>query len=114
MNGEIANMLHNNLANALVEAGIIKEDVVAGNPDGWMMQHGWVKIHGTQILFEGYIMEQYGLGRNIPLTTEQKNKLEEYGQRTGGLLYLGFKKNRMTAPKIAWLSDEELAAAFDF
>lgn len=114
LNGEIANMLHNNLAQALLEAGIIQDNVVDGNPDGWMMEHGWVKIHGRQILFEGYMREQYGFGRNIPLTAEQKEKLETYGQHMGGWLQFGFKNTMITAARIGLCSDEYFEKAFAF
>jgi len=61
LNGEIANMLHTQIADALQEKGMIpmydndeeQELDIKTNPDAWLEQHGWVKIHGNNVHFAG-------------------------------------------------------------
>ena len=75
LNGEIANMLHNQIADALQEAGIIPEAEV--NPDSWLEQAGWVKIHGNNINFAGCLNDKIGL-KNVQMTAIQIKKIYEY------------------------------------
>jgi len=61
LNGEIANMLHNQIADALQEKGIVpmyendeeKKLNIKLNPDSWLEQQGWVKIHENNVQFAG-------------------------------------------------------------
>ena len=61
LNGEIANMLHQQIADALLLAEIImEEEDTVGNPDAWLERTGWVKIHGNQINFAGCLNTRLG------------------------------------------------------
>ena len=81
LNGEIANMLHNQIADALQEAGVIpseKDEYGTDiNPDAWMEQSGWVKIHGNNINFAGCINDKIGK-KNVNMTPIQIKKIYEY------------------------------------
>jgi hypothetical protein len=85
LNGEIANMLHNQIADALQEKGLIpmydddreKELDIKTNPDAWLEQHGWVKIHGNNVQFAGNLNKQ--LGKPIVhLTDKQIEIIRDY------------------------------------
>ena len=76
LNGEIANMLHNQIADALKEQGIVLNDEDS-NPDAWLEQHGWVKIHGNNINFAGCCNVRIGK-QNVDLTPMQIKKIYEY------------------------------------
>lgn len=93
LNGEISHMLHNQIADALYNSGIIplaKKNEI--NPEQWLDENGWVKIHGNWILYEGY------LHNNIPLSKEQINIIYKYGQMChNGMLRLGIKQEYVSA-----------------
>jgi len=78
LNGEIANMLHNQIADALQEKGLIpmyaneqdeKLDIKI-NPDVWLEEKGWVKIHGNHV--------QMGSDKALRMTKEQKEIVTKY------------------------------------
>jgi len=85
LNGEIANMLHNQIGNALQEQGIVpmyetdqdKKLDIKVNPDAWLEQHGWVKIHGNWILYGGMFNEKINK-ENVPITNVQKDIIADY------------------------------------
>lgn len=93
LNGEIANMLHNQIADALYEKGIVPEgEENKVNPDNWLHGEGWVKIHKENILFEANINEKIGRGPNRFMTDVQINKIKNYCQvHHGGLIKLMFQ-----------------------
>lgn len=108
LNGEISNMLHIQIADALSSAGVIPigDKSSSGevtnnrmNPDAWLEQNGWVKIHGNWILFDGW--NQYKLDKqNIAITQQQKDKIYEYGQICcDGVLQLGYTKESISAAR---------------
>lgn len=107
LNGDIANMLHNQIADALVVAGIIpigspeNGEAVDNrkNPDVWLEQHGWVKIHGNWILYDGW--NQHRLCKqNIPITQQQKDQISKYGKLCcNGILQLGYSKDPISAAR---------------
>lgn len=111
LNGEIANMLHNQLADMLLEAGYIPEDY-EGNPDGWLTQNGWVRVHNNWVLYDGYSNKKYGIGEDIPLTKEQKHTLYLRGQYMGGYLELGIKKHRVSAVMFEQIQDVQFRMKF--
>lgn len=98
LNGEMANMLHNNLADALVTKGIIRvegDELYKTNPDVWLEDNGWVKIHGDWILYQGYNKTPI-----IPLTKEQVEAIYKYGQVChNGMLKLGYSMMNVSAAK---------------
>jgi hypothetical protein len=82
LNGEIANMLHITIADALQDKGIIpkKPDDEVGaelNAFEWLETHGWVKIHGNNIHFDGCNNFQKGK-HNVDLTDKQITVIRDY------------------------------------
>lgn len=83
LRGEIANMLHNQIADALQEKGIIPktEKTEFGdrevNPDSWLEQQGWVKIHGNNIQFAGNLNNKLGK-ENVLMTEKQIEIIRDY------------------------------------
>jgi hypothetical protein len=101
LDGDIANMLHSQLASALLESGIIEEtdEMDKGNPDNILGRKGWVKVHGNWVLYEGY--ERVSLGeKEVPITDEQIHALYVYGQHMNGWLEFGFQRHRVSAVTI--------------
>ena len=101
LNGTIANMLHNQIADALLDAGIINidGDNIIRNPDIWLEQNGWVKIHGNWILFDGWNLCNLKK-ENIAMTEKQKDAIYKYGQTCcDGLLKLGYSQETISAAR---------------
>lgn len=89
LNGEIANMLHNQIADALHEQGIIPTVEADGtNYDNWLHAQGWVKIHGNNILFEGNLNKRARRGPNVYMTPTQVQIIYKYIQ----MLHRGMMK----------------------
>ena len=116
LNGTIANLLHNQIADALVDCGVVIPDgTYEGNPDGYMARHGWIKIHGDHVLYEGYMNKLHLSKPNIPMTKEQIRQLHTYAQHCNPpVLYFGFKKNVVTGARIELLDDYQLEKLFAF
>jgi len=58
LRGEISNMLHIQIADALQEKGIVPskpegEVGVELNAMEWLETHGWIKIHGNNVHYDG-------------------------------------------------------------
>ena len=105
LNGEIANMLHNQIGVALQEKGIIptwdeentEELGMELNPDSWLEQQGWVKIHGNNIQFAGCLNSKLGLS-NVHMTTKQKNLIYKYIMNChGGVVRAGWRLEKVSA-----------------
>jgi hypothetical protein len=79
LNGEIANMLHTNIADALQEAGIIPDEDALGfdSPDAWLEQNGWCRIHGNNVQFAGNLNEKIDK-ENVHMTDDQREITAEY------------------------------------
>jgi len=85
LNGEIANMLHIQIADALQEKGLIpmydndrdKEIDIKVNPDSWLEQQGWVKIHGNNVHFAGNLNKQMGTPI-VHITEKQIEIIRDY------------------------------------
>jgi len=117
LNGEIANMLHNQIADALQEAGIVpkKPDEEIGaeiNPDAWLEQAGWVKIHGNNINFAG--CENIKIGkRNIDMTDAQIKKIYEYCAIChGGKVKAGWRLEFVSAIMFKDMAENNLPALY--
>jgi len=96
LNGEIANMLHNQIADALKEQGIVLNDEDS-NPDAWLEQHGWVKIHGNNINFAGCCNVRIGK-QNVDLTPMQIKKIYEYCALChNGIVKAGWRLEQISA-----------------
>jgi hypothetical protein len=115
LNGEIANMLHNNIATALYEAKIIpNNEDNEGNPDMWLNNNGWVRQHNDWILFEGYYNERLDKD-NVPMTEKQIKALYEFGQFCcGGSLKFGIQKQQISAVMFQDIEPLMLKKLFSF
>jgi hypothetical protein len=112
LNGEIANMLHLNIADKLQEMGIIPEDCLT--KDSWLEENGWVKIHKDWILYGGWFNDKLDKP-NVPMTEIQRKKIYEYGQLCHrGLLKFGFRMERISAARFQMTEDLMLKKLFDF
>lgn len=106
LNGEIANMLHNQIADSLVEAGIIPEDEASA--DAWLEQQGWVKIHDNNINYGGCLNHHIGL-ENVHINEEQVLIIANYIKEChNGLMRLGWKLQRVTATMFVALFKSDL------
>ena len=82
MNGEIANMLHIQIADALQDKGIVPskpegEVGVELNAFEWLETHGWIKIHENNIHFDGCNNFQKSK-KNVDLTDKQITVIRDY------------------------------------
>lgn len=90
LNGSVGNMLHLNIAERLLASKKIPVKEMR-NPDRWLEENGWVKVHHNWILFFGSF---YG----NTLTDIQIEKLYRYGQVCHrGVLHLGTAQTQITA-----------------
>lgn len=90
LNGSTGNMLHLNIAERLLASKKIPVKEMR-NPDRWLEENGWVKVHHDWILFSGSF---YGK----TLTEAQIDKLYRYGQACcKGVLLLGTSQEPITA-----------------
>jgi len=104
LNGEISNMIHIQIAEALQDKGIVPskpddEEGVEINPDSWLEEHGWVKIHQDSINFGGCLNYKFGK-KNINITNVQAKMIYEYiSIYYNGIVVLGWKRQRVSATK---------------
>lgn len=99
LNGEIANMLHLQIADALQEIGVIpnNEDIVC--KDAWLEQKGWVKIHDNNINFAGNLNSRIGL-KNVNMTQIQVDMIYNYIQTHHNcIMRCGWKLEKISAAK---------------
>lgn len=93
LNGGVENLLHLNIAERLLASKKIPVKEMR-NPDRWLEENGWVKVHHDWILFSGSL---YGK----TLTEAQIDKLYRYGQaRCKGVLLLGTSQEPITAVRL--------------
>lgn len=93
LNGSVGNMLHLNIAERLLASKKIPVKEMR-NPDRWLEENGWVKIHHDWILFSGSF---YGK----TLTEIQIDKLYHYGNVCHkGVLLLGTSQEPITATRL--------------
>lgn len=90
LNGSTGNLLHLNIAERLLASKKIPVKEMR-NPDRWLEENGWVKVHHNWILF-------YGSFYGKTLTEAQIEKLYRYGQVCHrGVLRLGTAQTQITA-----------------
>lgn len=90
LNGGAGNLLHLNIAERLLASKKIPVKEMR-NPDRWLEENGWVKVHHNWILF-------YGSFYGKTLTEAQIEKLYRYGQVCHrGVLRLGIAQTQITA-----------------
>lgn len=93
LNGSTSNMLHLNIAERLLASKKIPVKELR-NPDRWLEENGWVKIHHDWILFAGPFFGK-------TLTDIQIEKLYRYGQVCHrGVLRLGVSRTQITAARL--------------
>lgn len=93
LNGSVGNMLHLNIAERLLASKKIPVKEMR-NPDRWLEENGWVKIHHDWILFSGPFFGK-------TLTDVQIEKLYRYGQVCHrGVLRLGVSQVQITAARL--------------
>lgn len=93
LNGGAGNSLHLNIAERLLASKKIPVKEMR-NPDRWLEENGWVKVHHNWILFFGSF---YG----NTLTDIQIEKLYRYGQVCHrGVLRLGTSQTQITAARL--------------
>ena len=114
LNGEIANMLHIQIGEALQEKGIVPETDERGdkqNPDAWLEQQGWVKIHTDNIQFAGCLNHKLsGDIPNVNMTQVQKDLIHKYIQVChGGILRAGWKMTKVSVARFSMTDDMMLA-----
>lgn len=108
LNGEISNMMHCNLADAIVKYYNYELEENDLNYDYLIAKKGFVKISKDWILYEGYDVIEGSLQYNkkIPLTDIQKKKLIEYGNVCyGQKLFFGYAKTFCSTPRFEMLDD---------
>jgi|GEM_PF-2320214 len=109
LNGEIANMLHNQIAKALYDINIIPQNKEnERNPDAWLEQQGWVKIHENNIHFSGCLNFRLGK-KNIDLTNVQIRKIYEYCSLChNGIIEAGWKMEPMSVTRFRDMAEIDL------
>ena len=118
LNGEISNMLHNTLADAIRDRIKVLDgaDVLSGgddNMDGYLMRNGWIKIHGDWILYDGYLQSRYNMPL-VPITDEQISQLSLYGKACyGDKLFFGFQKQFCSGTRLSMMDKPMIAKLFD-
>lgn len=114
LNGDIANMLHNQIATALWSAKVIPNvDDCKNNPDQWLCKNGWVKIHGDHILYDGYLQSRYMMPL-VRITEEQRNKIALYGKSCHkGMLRFGLRFLPISVAKFEMMDSIMIGKIFD-
>lgn len=93
MNGEIANMLHNRLADLINERHIkltgksLVEDSNI-NVDAVLCELGWARVHDNRVMYDGYLMDPI-----IHMTDKQKETIYKYCQmHHGGIICCNYNE----------------------
>jgi len=112
LNGDIALMLHQQIGDALQEKGLIPEfgdDEEKINPDSWLEEHGWVKIHDDNIQFGGCLNMMAYRTPNLNMTEKQVDIIYRYGQvHKNGVLRMGWRLTPMSAAKFQMLARDNM------
>lgn len=97
LNGELANMLHIEIADALKEQGVIPKNDM--NPDGWLEQQGWMKIHGDLVQHAGCLNAKLDKPV-VNISDKQKEIVYDYIQKCHeGIMRLGWKMTKISAAR---------------
>ena len=127
LNGEIANMLHIQIAQALQDIGQIplyegsedeqfflkgnektKADRAKVNPDGWLEKQGWVKIHDNNINFAGCLNDKLG-EKNVDMTNVQIDLIYKYIQLChNSIMRLGWKQIQISASRFQMTAENNM------
>ena len=120
LNGEIANMLHIQIADALLKKGIIPKDYnsekynYSANVDAWLEQAGWVKVHGDNIQFAGCLNDKVNKKmKNVDLTRKQIGILYTYIQVLhNGVTRLGWRQEKISASRFQMMAENDLKVLY--
>lgn len=105
LNGDIANNLHNKIADALLEEGIIPSIENYCNADSYLSMNGWVKIHDSHITFEGCLNTRLSK-HNVNLTEIQISEIVKYINTChNGIMKCGWRMTQISAARFQMMSD---------
>jgi hypothetical protein len=105
LNGEIANMLHEQIAEALQQATVIPTVDYYVNASEYLSQNGWVKIHGSNVQFEGCLNYRFS-NHNIDITETQIKEIVKYiNVCHNGIMKLGWKLEPISAARFEMTSN---------
>lgn len=105
LSGNISEMLHNTIAEALLLTGKISIDdsdsISKRNPYWYLESHGWVKFHGRWVLFSSGFD-----GEGLRVTDKQVKKLCMFGNlHCRGSLDFGYRRETMSCAKFAMIAE---------
>lgn len=107
LNGEIANMLHNQIADSLVEIGVIPK-IKNESPDSWLEQNGWVKIYTDNINYGGCLNDKLDKP-NVNMTNKQIRIIKDYiNVCHNGSMRLGWKMERISAARFEMMATNNM------
>ena len=113
LNGEYANMLHNTIADALIDAGIVsyKSDEEKKYGSHFLLEkRGFVKVHHDNVLFSGY---DDSIRKSM--TAEQVKQLIKYGNNCyGGKLFFDYDKKFCSTAKLSSMEPLMYRKLFNF
>ena len=105
LKGPVYALLHLQIADALYDLGLIPLDY-KNNPESYLEENGWIKIHDNDVLFMGYYH------REILTSSQFRTLLKISDERNG--LYLGYRKKYFTTEELRKLDDNQLKSIFNF
>ena len=112
LNGEYANMLHNTIADALIDAGIVSYESDEEKKYGshfLLEKRGFVKVHHDNVLFSGY---DDSIRKSM--TAEQVKQLIKYGNNCyGGKLFFDYDKKFCSTAKLSSMEPLMYRKLFD-
>ena len=113
LNGEYANMLHNTIADALIDAGIVSYESDEEKKYGshfLLEKRGFVKVHHDNVLFSGY---DDSIRKSM--TAEQVKQLIKYGNNCyGGKLFFDYDKKFCSTAKLSSMEPLMYRKLFNF
>lgn len=113
LNGEYANMLHNTIADALIDAGIVSYESDEEKKYGshfLLEKRGFVKVHHDNVLFSGY---DDSIRKSM--TAEQVKQLIKYGNNCyGGKLFFDYDKKFCSTAKLSSMEPLMYRKLFSF
>lgn len=97
--GNISDMLHLEIADWLVEKGIIKYDKDNSDScsiDAYLEEQGWCKVHGNWVLFDIYAKSKdYSIPSNF-LTEKQVKFIADWFKEKKSFMQVGYKHTGLT------------------
>ena len=112
MNGEIANMLHNKLADLinkrhikLTGKSLVEDSNI--NIDAVLCELGWARIHDNRVMYDGYLMDPI-----IHMTDKQKETIYKYCQiHHGGIICCNYNES-ITAARFSMTDKNSMHKLF--